>query len=804
MKRTNPNKVQPVDACEIHNEFAGEPSKQATAGTSRARTSAAAIGLAISMGTLSSVLPKVGDSAVATEPPATAEPTATLQPAPVNGTGNSLNVEDQAATPAAAPGIPMGVKGQKGLLWEPSRESEANGSRVQSDAIGSVLKIPSVESMRSEVQGGNNVATLPARKRYVEAEPGLGTTQLAPLAAPASTQPAISDPRNLGVASPTGEQLPSEANGGINRWKKPENSLKKPLVVESASRLESATAARREQSPTEAKAAEPGLLPVVPTDKFDVFGHELAARPLPTLVVEPGNPQGTPSATGVVVIEPSPALPAQAAKFYSVRDGDTLDAIARMNGISVAQLIEMNQISDPHFLKVNQPLKIPQIALHSSSDESGFSRTGSNLVGTVATTGETMTPENQGVSDSTPTVPTRANSVEGTGSVTRSATGQFNSTPLTPFVPGANKASATFPAQPAVVSAVGQDGAIAAVNLPGIGLTAAIGNSEAPSVNLISDRATANKVLTQPAPFASEPDIKAKAVQPAHAPNPYAERLRAEIVRLREEYRADRSGANGTVANLVAEQPPADAVDFIPSERTQPINPDFNPNRSMQAIQDEISPPQARQWAQQMQRPRPENSPAVNAAVPAEAAPNSATRQPLIATAPLGSDAYDPLSNPSLGRMVSPELPPLPDADAYLPSGSIRSNGLIWPAKGVMTSGFGWRWGRMHKGIDIANDIGTPIFAAADGVVTYAGWNDGGYGYLVEITHANGSQTLYGHNSRIVVQEGQKVTQGQQISEMGSTGFSTGPHLHFEIHPGGQGAVNPLAFLPSDDSTAYR
>jgi murein DD-endopeptidase MepM/ murein hydrolase activator NlpD len=81
-------------------------------------------------------------------------------------------------------------------------------------------------------------------------------------------------------------------------------------------------------------------------------------------------------------------------------------------------------------------------------------------------------------------------------------------------------------------------------------------------------------------------------------------------------------------------------------------------------------------------------------------------------------------------------------------------------------------------------------------LVTYARWNSGGYGNLVEITHPDGSLTLYAHNERILVQEGEQVEQGQHISDMGSTGFSTGPHLHFEIHPAGQGAINPVALLP--------
>jgi len=122
--------------------------------------------------------------------------------------------------------------------------------------------------------------------------------------------------------------------------------------------------------------------------------------------------------------------------------------------------------------------------------------------------------------------------------------------------------------------------------------------------------------------------------------------------------------------------------------------------------------------------------------------------------------------------------------------------GYQWPTKGVFTSGYGWRWGRMHKGIDIANNTGTPIFAARDGVVAFSGWA-GGYGYLVEISHSDGESTRYAHNSRLLVKKGQVVPRGARISLMGSTGRSTGPHLHFEIRRAGGAALNPLIKLPA-------
>ena len=120
-----------------------------------------------------------------------------------------------------------------------------------------------------------------------------------------------------------------------------------------------------------------------------------------------------------------------------------------------------------------------------------------------------------------------------------------------------------------------------------------------------------------------------------------------------------------------------------------------------------------------------------------------------------------------------------------------------WPTLSrLITSHYGWRWGRMHNGIDISDHVGTPVMAAADGHVKRAGWHHNGYGYLVELVHPDGSLTRYAHNSRILVRPGDTVRRGQVISEIGCTGSCTGPHLHFEIHPPGRGAADPVALLP--------
>jgi len=124
------------------------------------------------------------------------------------------------------------------------------------------------------------------------------------------------------------------------------------------------------------------------------------------------------------------------------------------------------------------------------------------------------------------------------------------------------------------------------------------------------------------------------------------------------------------------------------------------------------------------------------------------------------------------------------------PSGS----GFIWPVSAPITSPFGMRWGTLHPGIDLGAAYGTPIHAAGSGTVVWCGWMSG-YGNLVMIDHHNGLATAYGHQSQIAVGCNQEVSQGQVIGYVGSTGYSTGPHLHFEVRLNGT-PVDPLGYLP--------
>jgi murein DD-endopeptidase MepM/ murein hydrolase activator NlpD len=118
----------------------------------------------------------------------------------------------------------------------------------------------------------------------------------------------------------------------------------------------------------------------------------------------------------------------------------------------------------------------------------------------------------------------------------------------------------------------------------------------------------------------------------------------------------------------------------------------------------------------------------------------------------------------------------------------------VMPTKGIFTSNFGYRWGVLHAGIDLANSIGTPIYAVSDGVVIDSG-PAAGYGALVKLRHADGTVTLYGHVNTTLVSVGQQVMAGDQIATMGNRGNSTGPHLHFEVLQGGTERIDPVPWL---------
>jgi len=163
-------------------------------------------------------------------------------------------------------------------------------------------------------------------------------------------------------------------------------------------------------------------------------------------------------------------------------------------------------------------------------------------------------------------------------------------------------------------------------------------------------------------------------------------------------------------------------------------------------------------------------------------------------------DVYRVLEVPIPGESESAEAPspaPVEKKSSEPPSAEgTKKFAFIWPVKGVLTSGFGFRNGRSHEGIDIGAEKGTRIVSAARGRVVFSGWGPTGYGRMVIVKHESKLTTLYAHNNTNLVKEGDLVVQGQGIALVGSTGRSSGPHLHFEVREKSR-PRNPLHFLPT-------
>lgn len=290
------------------------------------------------------------------------------------------------------------------------------------------------------------------------------------------------------------------------------------------------------------------------------------------------------------------------------------------------------------------------------------------------------------------------------------------------------------------------------------------------------------KEETPPEPPAETPPEEIPAETPAEpldenspAENPDAEKIR-EIINSFKENSAQENydGQGGPVGELDITEV-SEALDMLEakvSTRRESLN-DF-----------------------QMELKQQREQLAIGAAIASGYSPNFESYSPI----PGGSVQFDFANGlpiiPAAGSIPAPGSFPFDPslvggsgaADSHIPS--------IWPTTGVVSSPYGLRWGGtdFHPGMDIANDMGTPIVATADGVVEYAGWNSGGYGNMVDINHGNGIMTRYGHASQVVVSAGQQVKRGQLIAYMGSTGFSTGPHVHYEVHVNGN-RVNPISYL---------
>jgi murein DD-endopeptidase MepM/ murein hydrolase activator NlpD len=707
LKRTFPQKAKPVPACAVEGRTTTGQARQSLPEVNRrARTSAAMIGLAISMGAHSLLIPRQSDSAMAAEPVA---PEASVTAAPAAFEAAMLSPTNEAESAAVGFSTPDSVvehtvqEGQ--TLWQlaqvyqvnPAIIAAANGVALDSVIhVGQTLKIPSAAPAQVESQTSSIEVVSPV------------PVAVAPLAPTASLE---ADPLKL------------EEEAALERLKQKRDALQAGLAE-----LKTET----KSAPVEVPTVEVPTVEVpasAQTKSLQSEGEvppQVAYQP-PAMTVAPTLP----------IPAPQPEVKETEVGSYRVKRGDTLDAIARKHGVSRAELARFNRLSNPNFILVNQVLKVPQKV--------------SNQATAVI-----------------PGLPT-------------------NNAPITI---ASNKP--TVPIAPGLASTQEQPGL--EVQLGAGGTQPEFKGSVAAVPTTLP--ATVPSVPASPETEGTVKEQKIVTLSPAISPSPqsdssfsesnqnrYVENLRVEINQLREKYEAEgKPSRSATQSQALAElsKPTATVAVKLPTTARQ-INPEFAAVR-----QSTGSKPNARDNRQVDQAPASQKAPATKSQPDSE----------LVAVAPLGSEAYEPIIQSALGQMVSPDLPPIGTADAYLPEGAPQFKGHIWPAKGVLTSGYGWRWGRMHRGIDIAAPIGTPVVASAAGVVVTAGWNSGGYGNLVEIRHPDGSLTLYAHNNRILVREGQQVEQGQQIAEMGSTGYSTGPHSHFEVHLPGRGAVNPLAHLP--------
>ncbi|NEO04778.1 peptidoglycan DD-metalloendopeptidase family protein [Moorena sp. SIO3I8] len=788
MKGTLTDKVNHVPTCAA--ESSDSPSKLPASNhpvgaaiplevNRKARTSAAMIGLAISMGASGLLLPQQGDEAMAFEP---------VAPEP---SGTNLPAAEFKVTAVSIPSLLNPAKeGQGGVESKPASPSElairqsrryanANFNKLKTDETLPIAR----KSTIGEVKGTDVKAS--SKSEGVEPKQLLAS-------APVSKSGNLSTDASQAVSDKTNNLLKARQDLALKRLQKHRNRLSKSLVqlrseeFNKSYELASATlgssphtlppavlkpegSVTQTSQPIVTVPTAPALLPQ-PRPKVAVspaLTQSTRSEPLPVVIPVP-----TPETTVISAVKPSvfkvstPRIASATTKvtteqlnvpqpvvvgtrlsstgnsFHQVKGGETLDSIARSYGLSRSELVLANQLDNPHLIEINQQLKIPQFRRF-DHQKSSFTLLSSNS------------------RKSKSWKPGIARPLDlGTISV-KTSTSRDQITPVSiQEKPKVKPLTETI-----LTQSTSDSGLLAQAN-------SSIENQPLESIN--SQR------------------------------NSYVEKLRADILKMREEIRHNKTSPEenkpinlGVPTNEPVNEPVAEPSDK--ESKSVEITPQFNPENNQASGTKEWQllpqPPTAPQAPIAIPRPQPPRK-TRRSSIAIPVPPPEVSQPRRIAVAPAPPERFNPIIRIPVGKPVSPGVPPLSQPDMYLPDSPNRFNGYIWPSNGVLTSGYGRRWGRMHKGIDIAAPIGTPIMAAAPGVVVSAGWNSGGYGKLVEIKHPDGSLTLYAHNSRIFVRRGQQVGQGQRIAAMGSTGYSTGPHLHFELHPRGRGAANPMAYLP--------
>jgi len=725
----------------------------------RMPTKAAMIGLAISMGATSLLVTRQSDQALAAEPVGNQNTASTLPAASDTEVkfASTKSLESPVVSSVSVPEHhavvePTAISQVSGLgaKWQEA----ANKTSVPTSApvvVPSSVKEQGISGANLSLQQSNQlIAGTQGTSFNVQQQP-VGTSSL--------------------VGSEVNDQLKAQQEFAINRLQEKSDQLRRSLAqFKSGSTKNVAEASAGLAQPiTVAQTTPQASTSVTGIEQSEIVSSASRRAKLVSKLRQRSMGQmATPIPVAPVSVAPSTPT------AYEVKPGDTLAQIASHYGTSVSDIVSANNLANPNRLQISQKLTIP-----TENNTVAQETVASNPAVVVSSnTNVTNTSRNSALpkNSSTPIlVPTPANS-------------QFQAitepTPVNGLLTSHRNKSETVPP---------------ASSAYGMG-----GDSPVPQalaeMQVGTYKAETAKTLKQ---------------------NPRLRSLQEEIEKLREKYRAQQSGnpvaTEASQTTIVSEQIP------VPQVNTQGVSvPVYSVNRQQAPS---VSIPTARPSTQAIQIPVARlNNQAIQIPVP-RAMELNYSAQPVKSQAHVTRASDDEAINPdflpnpttksvipsgntdasqSLGRLrgttVSPSLPPLAAVDRYLPkpiddSTPVAGN-YIWPAKGVLTSGFGMRWGRMHKGIDVANSTGTPVVASADGVIEKAGWNNGGYGNLVDIRHTDGSLTRYGHNSKILVRVGQQVHQGETIALMGSTGFSTGPHSHFEVHPAGKGAVNPIAFLP--------
>ncbi|WGV28409.1 peptidoglycan DD-metalloendopeptidase family protein [Halotia branconii] len=715
----------------------------------RVRTKAAMIGLAISMGATSLLVTRQSDQAQAAAPVGSQKAASTI-PAASNTEMKfaSTKLKTQIISSASVP--------ENSVIVEPTAISQLPGleAKWQVAAGGMSLSVPASDNVSKTTADKTGISQQSQLLQEIQAAKKLKQTsqQLSSVDGVAGGQDSFlktQAQQSTVVSTEVNAQLKAQQEFALNRLQEKSNRLRKSLAELGSGESKNSSKAKTElaQATTEVDQLPPISTSNTVIEQSPTLSDTSKADLLSRLKQTNQTSESTQQVATAPVPATQKAVVSSTTKAYEVKPGDTLAAIASRYNTSVAELVKANHLSNPNQLKISQRLIIPAGQVEPRAIK----------------------------------IPVVANPVSNS-----------------PVSIVANNSSVTIPVPTVTNNQVEANTAIAPQPTPASVETDGVGGD-----------------TPMPKAFTEIQLSKKPGQKVARARNERLQSLQAEIQRLQEKYRAQQSGnvasstTTGTESNSAAVPIPVPVA--VPNNFA--VSTSVSGRKDL-AVPIAVPSPMASGYSTQPIKPEFRATLSTDEPVNPEFLPNSTagkvtlspkTSATKIATPPVGVNASDSLGR-ARGTNVSPNypLPPLAAVDQYLPKPvdetipppSSSSVAYVWPAKGVFTSGYGWRWGRMHKGIDVANATGTPVQASSDGVVEKAGWNKGGFGNLVEIRHPDGSMTRYAHNSKILVRAGQQVRQGEIIAKMGSTGFSTGPHTHFEIHPSGKGAVNPIALLP--------